>query len=126
MKKKTKFNADELYKLVEKLRKEPKDTSRNKGYFNFSNTLTMKALRIHRHLRALERDILDQSQSNTMEDPVSLELDPGSKRIIISIHNDEIHCRRVAYLSNREFSFLRKNPKIENILKKCPAWKDVA
>jgi hypothetical protein len=46
--------------------------------------------------------------------------------VVISIKNDEVHCCRVAYLSKLEFSILRKNRKVANVLRKCKAWKDVA
>ena len=121
-KKKKVCKQDKLYLIVEKLRAQPKQTSAAKKKYNFSDPTALRALRIHRHLRALESDILEHGPKRA----VSLEADAQSDQIVISIRNDEIHCCRVAYLTPREFRLLRKNRKVANILRKCPAYKDVA
>ncbi|MFN2167131.1 MAG: hypothetical protein ACK2U9_12825 [Anaerolineae bacterium] len=121
-KKKKPCDKEKLYGIVEKLRAQPKQTSAAKKRYNFSDPTALRALRIHRHLRALESDILEHGPKRA----VSLEADENSDAIVISIRNEEIHCCRVAYLSPREFRLLRKNRKVANILRKCPAYKDVA
>lgn len=121
-----KKKKEKLYTIVEKLRARPKESSRNKGKYNFSDPTALRALRIHRHLRALENDILEHGGKGNGKPAVSMELDSASEQIVIRVRNDEIHCSRVAYLTSKEFAFLRKNRKVANVLRKCPAWKDVA
>ncbi len=117
---------EKLYLIVEKLRKYPKENSRNKRKYNFTDPTALRALRIHRHLRALENDILEHGQNGNGKRAISLQRDSKSDQVVISIKNDEVHCCRVAYLTPVEFSILRKNRKVANVLRKCKAWKDVA
>jgi hypothetical protein len=117
-----KFEKKNVYSIVERLRDQPKDSSRNKQFFNFSDPTALRALRIHRHLRALEDEILDPTVKRT----ISVFLDPKSDQIILSIRNDEIHCSRVAYLTQEEYTFLRQNRDIARILRKRQAVRDVA
>ena len=126
MARKAKCGTDVLYRIVEKLHARPRQNSRNKGKYNFSDPTALRALRIHRHLRALEKDILDHAGAGNGKPAVTMKVDSASNQIVISIRNDEVHCSRVAYLSSREFSLLRKNRKVANVLRKLPAWKDVA
>ncbi len=119
---KTENKRDKLYLIVERLQAQPKQNSRNKKMYNFSDPTALLALRIHRHLRALESDILEHANKRA----ISLSANKDRNKIVISIRNDEIHCCRVAYLSQREFKMLRKNRKVANVLRKCPAYKDVA
>jgi hypothetical protein len=118
----TRKEMDKMYGIVEKLRKYPKENSRNKKMYNFTDPTALRALRIHRHLKALENDILESSGARA----VTLSADPATESIVISIRNEAVHCNRVAYLTPREFRLLRKNRKVANILRKCPAYKDVA
>lgn len=114
---------EKLYTIVERLRAQPvQEGSRNKKMYNFSDPTALRALRIHRHLRALESDILEHGKKRT----VSLSTDENSDQIVISIRNEEVHCCRVAYLSPREFRLLRQNRKVANVLRKCQAHQAVA
>jgi hypothetical protein len=122
MARRPKDRQDKLYLIVEKLRARPKQTSRQKQNYNFRDPTALRALRIHRHLRALENDILENKDKRT----ISLSLDPDSDQVVLCIRHDHVHCNRVAYLTPKEFSLLRKNRKVANVLRKCPAWKDVA
>ena len=83
-------------------------------------------MRIHRHLLALEKDILDTTDKSNIELSIEFSAEPKNERIVLSIRNQEMHCCRVAYLSQREFRILRKNRKVANRLRRCPAYKDVA
>jgi len=122
MARKPKDRRDKLYLIVEKLRSSTKQTSKQKQNYNFRDPTALRALRIHRHLRALENDILEHKDERC----ITLKRDPKSDQIIVSIRNNEVHCSRIAYLTPREFTLLRKNRKVANVLRKCPAWKDVA
>jgi len=115
-----------LYLIIEKLRKYPKENTKNKRKYNFKDPTALRALRIHRHLRALEDDILEHGQNGNGKRAISLKRGSKSDQVVISIKNDEVHCCRVAYLSILEFSILRKNRKVANVLRRCEAWKDVA
>ena len=126
MARKVKCSTDVLFGIVEKLHKRSEQNSKNKGGFNFRDPTALRALRIHRHLRALENDILDHAGAGNGKPAVSMQLDSTSNQIVISIRNDEVHCSRVAYLTSREFRLLRKNRKVANVLRKLPAWEDVA
>ena len=118
----TKKEVDKMYGIVEKLRKYPKENSRNKKMYNFTDPTALRALKIHRHLRALENDILE----STGTPAVSLSADPATQSIVLSIRNETVHCNRVAYLNPREFRLLRKNRKVANILRRGPAYQYVA
>ncbi len=117
-----KHDPEKLYLLVERLHANPKPTSKQKQSYNFNDPTALRALRIHRHLRALENDILEDKDKKK----ISISIDPENGRIILCIENDEVHCSRIAYLTKKEFAFLRKNRRVANVLRKCPAWKDVA
>jgi hypothetical protein len=119
---------ENVYSIVEKLRDQPQKpsrnskSSRNKAFYDFTNPTALRALRIHRHLKALEEEILNPGAKRT----VSISSDVNSDQIILCIQNDEIHCCRVAYLTPQELSFLRKNREIAKILRRRPAKKNVA
>ena len=126
MARKSMDRKEKLYLIIEKLRKYPKENTKNKRKYNFKDPTALRALRIHRHLRALENDILEHGQNGNGKRAISLKRDSKSDQVVISIKNDEVHCCRVAYLSLLEFSILRKNRKVANVLRRCKAWKDVA
>ena len=126
MARKSMDRKEKLYLIIEKLRKYPKENTKNKRKYNFKDPTALRALRIHRHLRALENDILEHGQNGNGKRAISLQRDSDTDLVVISIKNDEVHCCRVAYLSKLEFSILRKNRKVANVLRKCKAWKDVA
>ncbi len=117
-----KGKQDKLYLIVEKLRAQPLENSARKKKYNFSDPTALRALRIHRHLRALEDDILEHGPKKG----VSMTADKNSDQIIISIRNEEIHCCRVAYLTPRELRLLRKNRKVANILRKAVAFAEAS
>jgi len=122
MPRKKRNKPENLYIIVERLRSTPKPTSKQKQAYNFSDPTALRALRIHRHLRALETDILEDRDKKK----ISLSRAEDDSRIVLCIRNEEIHCSRVAYLTPQEFTMLRRNRRVANVLRKCPAWKDVA
>ncbi|HOX45282.1 MAG TPA: hypothetical protein PK668_16925 [Myxococcota bacterium] len=113
---------DRLYLIVERLREDPKDGSNPKKMYNFSDPTALRALRIHRHLKALEQDILEAQDTDTIS--IEPAVDPG--HVVLQIRNNEIHCSRVAYLSQRELRLLRRNRKVANALRRALAARDVA
>ncbi len=117
-----KRKKENLYSIVERLRSTPKPSSKEKQSFNFNDPTALRALRIHRHLRALESEIVEDREKKEF----SLRLDPSSQFIVLCIRIPEVHCSRVAYLTQQEFTFLRQNRRVANVLRRCSAWKDVA
>ncbi len=115
-------STEKLYNLVEKIGASSEPGAKNKQWYRHRDPTTRKALRISRHLRALEQDILDLDGKNT----VSLAVDPFTDTIIVSIHNEDFSCSRKAYLNPKEFYLLRKNKKVAAVFRKCPSWNDVA
>jgi len=120
--KKLQAEEEKLYGMVRRFREDPEGSARNKGRFNFSDPMISRALRIHRHLQALEKAILEQKGRES----VSLQLQPQSSQVVISIRNPEVHCQRSAYLSLREFTLLRQNREVESVLRHCSSWDKVA
>ncbi len=114
---------DRLYLIVERLRDEPKDGSKAKKMYNFSDPTALRALRIHRHLRALEQDILEAQDK---KEQITLEPAVDPDHVVIQIRNAEVHCSRVAYLSQRELRLLRRNRKVANALRRALADRNVA
>jgi hypothetical protein len=108
----------DLYLIVEKLQAQPRE-EKKKRFYNFKDATSLRALRIHRHLRALESEILKSDNR-----AISVHADEKSKRIVISIQNDQVHCRRYAYLSPKEYRMLRRNRRVAYALRK--SQEDVA
>lgn len=124
-KKNQKVNPEDLYGIVKKFRAIPKsEAAKNKAGYNYTNPTILRALRIHRHLRALETQILDAEGSPAVS--ISLQPEPNSDRMVLSIRNSEVHCFRVAYLTPEEFTFLRQNRKVARVLQKCQVQRRVA
>jgi len=111
-----------LYSIVERLRSSPKPTSKEKQSFNFNDPTALRALRIHRHLLALEAAIVDDQ----MKKEISLRLDPSSHCIILTISIPEVRYTRVSYLTPEELAFLKQNRKVAHVLRKCVNCRDVA
>ena len=119
MEKKKNASCDDIYRMVEELSREDK---RKRPSGIASRRAFEKAVRIHRHLKALEQEILEREG----EGRVSMSLEPDSGRIVLSIRHDNIHCRRQAYLNARELSILRKNRKVADAFRRCSLSRRVA
>ena len=111
-----------LFELVEDMRATTDEKRVLHKLHHSKHPLIKRAFRIHRHLRALEAEIL----ANAGRGCVSLSDDPLSERIVLTIRNDELHCCRFAYLSKRELRMLEEEAKVAKELRACPAYEDVA
>lgn len=90
--------ADFVTRAVLRLREEP-GFSRNRHYLALSSPEGKRALRIHRHLRSLERD-LAQGCAATVA--------PESERVRIVLRGKRSH--RTAWLTRAEFRLLCTSP----------------
>lgn len=96
--------ADFVERAVLRLRQDP-GFSRNRHYATFSSPEGKKALRIHRHLRSIERD-LSRGWAGTVE------VGPARVCLVLRSRSD----RRVAYLTPGEFRILCSNPAVRAAL----------
>ncbi len=96
--------VDFVERAVLRLRQEP-GFSRNRHFAAFSSPEGQKALRIHRHLRAIERD-LSGGWSATVE--------KGPKRVCLVLRGR--NGRRVAFLTSGEFRILCTSPLVRAAL----------
>ncbi len=89
---------DFVERVVLRLR-ERSGFSRNRHFATLSSPEGRRALRIHRHLRSLERDLSDATE-------VAVEREPERVRIVLRRRG----ARRVAFLTPGEFRLLCASP----------------
>jgi hypothetical protein len=85
-------------RVVRRLRTEP-GFSRNRHFIAFSSPEGRHALRIHRHLRSIERDLSSGSSATALRSDGRIEIRLRSKRGV-----------RSAFLTPSEFRILLTNP----------------
>jgi len=85
-------------RIVQRLRERP-GFSRNRHFGALSSPEGRRALRVHRHLRSLERALGEGT-------PVAVERD--GDRVRLELNGTRV--RRVAFLSVDEFRLLRESP----------------
>ena len=90
--------ADFVERLVQRLRQES-GFSRNRHFIALSSPEGRKALRIHRHLRSIERDL---------SGGCAAQVERGPQRVCLTIACKG--SRRVAYLTLSEFRLLCTSP----------------
>jgi len=96
--------ADFVERLVERMRQEGR-FSRNRHFAAFSSPEGRRAVRIHRHLRSIERDLTGGCVA---------QVERGSERVSLTLA-----CRggkRVAYLTLAEFRILCTSPVVRAAL----------
>jgi hypothetical protein len=84
-----------VQRVVRRLREEP-GFSRNRHFLAFASAEGRRALRIHRHLRSIERDLAAGSQATISREDDRVRIDLRSKR----------GARRTAYLTIEELRLL--------------------
>jgi hypothetical protein len=89
---------DFVERVVRRLREEP-GFSRNRHFAAFSSPEGRRALRIHRHLRSIERDLSGGYSASATREADRVRLDLTGKR-----------GRRSAWLTRSEFRILLTNP----------------
>src|SRR5512138_3213582 len=96
--------ADFVTRAVERLREDP-GFSRNRYYLALSSPEGRRALRIHRHLRSLERDLAAGSAATVAREAERIRLTLRGKR-----------GSRTAWLTRSEFRLLCGNPAVRAAL----------
>jgi hypothetical protein len=97
--------ASFLQRLLERLR-EDRGFSRNRHYLTLSSPEGRRALRIHRHLRSLERDL--------SRDGVNATVTREAERIRLTLRGRRLE--RTAWLTRAEFRMLCLNPEVRRVL----------
>jgi hypothetical protein len=96
--------ADFVERVVMRLRQE-NGFSRNRHFLTLSSPEGRKALRIHRHLRSIERDL---------SGGCAAQVEHGVERICLTLTSK--NGRRVAYLTLAEFRLLCTSPVVRAAL----------
>ncbi|MBA2662320.1 MAG: hypothetical protein H0U74_08490 [Bradymonadaceae bacterium] len=111
---------DLTYKIVRRLlRDDDVKFSRNRNFEAFEDARVKRAVRIYRHLRSLERDLLalhDTSGAVRLE-AVDCEGDQMTVRLTFA----ERRGLRVSYLTRREWLLLLENERVSDILRQLMA-----
>lgn len=97
--------ASFLQRLLERLR-DDRTFSRNRHYLALSSPEGKRALRVHRHLRSLERDLAQGGVNATVT--------REAERIRLTLRGRR--GSRVAWLSPAEFELLRDHPGVQAAL----------
>ena len=97
--------ASFLQRLLERLRQD-RGFSRNRHYLTLSSPEGRRALRIHRHLRSLERDL--------SRDGVDATVTREDERIRLTLRGGRL--QRTAWLTRAEFRLLCGNPVVRRVL----------
>lgn len=99
--------ADFVERAVLRLRQEP-GFSRNRHFATFSSPEGKKAMRIHRHLRSIERDLSGGWTAEVEKGAAAGENGPA--RICLVLRCRKGKGSRVAYLTESEFRILCTSP----------------
>jgi hypothetical protein len=91
-------------RVVRRLRSEP-GFSRNRHYVAFSSPEGRRALRIHRHLRSIERDLSGGAEAT---------IERGDDRVRITLRSRR--GLRTAFLTTSELRILCTNPLVRSAL----------
>jgi hypothetical protein len=91
-------------RVVRRLRDEP-GFSRNRHFLAFSSPEGRRALRIHRHLRSIERDLWAGSTAT---------VDHGADRVQLTLRSRGR--QRTAFLTASEYRILLSNPLVRSAL----------
>ena len=92
-------------RLVERLRQD-RGFSRNRHYLTLSSPEGKRALRMHRHLRSLEKDL--------SRDGVDATVTHEDERVRLTLRSRRVS--RTAWLSRLEFQILCGNPMVRRVL----------
>src|SRR5512133_4371420 len=96
--------ADFVLRAIERLRTDP-GFSRNRHYLALSSPEGRRALRVHRHLRSLERDLASGFRATVA---------PEAERIQLVLEGTR--SSRAAYLTRAEFRLLCASPAVRAAL----------
>lgn len=106
---------DLTYRIVRRLlRDDDVQFSRNRNFEAYEDPQVKRALRLYRHLRSLEADLLG------LDDPgeVSLEaVERDQEQVTVRLVFQESQGRRISYLKPREWQLLLENKRVSDILR---------
>ena len=97
--------ASFLHRLLERLR-DDRGFSRNRHFLTLSSPEGKRALRIHRHLRSLERELSREGVNATVT--------REAERIRLTLRGRRLE--RTAWLTRAEFRVLCGNPEVRRVL----------
>ena len=98
--------------------------SRNKNFHTFSEPKARRALRIVRHLRDLQADVLAGASCAAPTHPVGpagaqdggCGDDAGADCVVVRLEYPELRATRTAYLSPQEYALLLEDPGVRSRL----------
>jgi len=96
--------VDFVTRALQRLREDP-GFSRNRHYLALSSPEGQRALRLHRHLRSLERDLAIGAAATVTREAERIRLTLSGKRL-----------SRTAWLTRAEFRILCGNPLVRAVL----------
>lgn len=114
---------DLTFKIVRRLlRDDDVAFSRNRNFEAYQDPRVKRALRLYRHLRSLERDLLRLGQP----DQVRLEaVEREGEQVVVRLEFMEQRGKRVSYLSAQEWGLLLESERVcailSDLLEKAPA-----
>lgn len=104
-----------VHKIVRRLlRDDEVDFSRNRNYEAYEDPKVKRALRIFRHLRSVEEDIL--AAGDDAVEVRAVERDDG--RIVVRLHYPSGHAERTSYLTESEWHLLLESERVHDRLRK--------
>ena len=106
---------DLTYRIVRRLlRDDDVQFSRNRNFEAYEDRRVKRAMRLYRHLRSLEEDLLRLEG----EEGVHLEaVEQEGEEVTVRLTFDERQGRRISYLKEREWRLLLENEEILVILR---------
>jgi len=104
---------DLLYKIVRRLlRDDDVDFSRNRNYEAYDDPMVRRAVRIYRHLRSVEKDLLAAEDG----DVELTALERSGSRIVVRLALESGDGRRESFLEQREWDMLLESDRVSGIL----------
>lgn len=106
---------DLTHKIVRRLlRDDDVQFSRNRNFEAYEDPRVKRALRIFRHLRSVEEDLLEVEPAGEV-DLEAVERDRG--RVVVRLRFGEGRGRRISFLSPAEWELLLENERVTRILR---------
>ncbi len=115
---------DLTYRIVRRLlRDDDVQFSRNRNFEAYEDPQVKRAMRLYRHLRSLEEDLLALGEG----DKVDLEtVERREDQVTVKLVFSEQKGRRISYLDPREWELLLENERVSGILRGLMERADVA
>lgn len=106
---------DLTHKIVRRLlRDDEVGFSRNKNFDSYEDPMVKRALRIYRHLRSVERDLLAAGEGHVEIEAVSRE----GKSVTVRLSFPAGGGQRHSYLTDQEWDLLVESERVADILRR--------